>query len=138
MEAKRITDSLNTKSADDSGPVVTAGPEYSTVCPFNANNTLVLVLYRSYFELLDANAGTSLKHLPLEIHARSCPRWSIEEPNVLYFFEGNMVQRYDAASDHIDTLHVFTEYQQIGNGGEADISEDGHHLVIAGDGRAVF
>src|SRR5712691_5309711 len=48
--------------------------EYASVCPFNSENTAILVLYNDIFGLQDA-LGNFYKLLPRQIHAMSEPRW---------------------------------------------------------------
>ena len=79
---KRITDSMHMVRQDNGGTVTAITPEYSTMSPFNQNNTRLLLLHFSYFALYDG-AGNYLQDLPLEINASSQPRWSRTDPLVL-------------------------------------------------------
>lgn len=144
-EGKRITDALNMADASGGGGnVISCGPEYPTVCPFNQDDSLMLVLYRSYFALHDAHTFAFLKNLPFRIHAQSCPRWDLRDGRILYFFNDNRLLRYHAGTDQIETVHQFSEYTTIDTGGlreiggEGDISEDGDHFALAGDDRSIF
>src|SRR6266850_1773368 len=145
MEVKRITDALQTPDASGGGGnVIYCAPEYPTACPFNADKSQVLVIYRSYFALHDRITGRFLKHLPFSIHAQACPRWDLHDRNILYFFNGNRFLRCNVVTDQIDVVHQFSEYTTIDTGGireiggEWDISQDGNHFAFAGDDHAVF
>src|SRR5262245_4806172 len=59
-----------------SGVVVSITPEFSTMSPFNLDNTRVLVIFRSYFALYDGAGNKINRDLPLEVNASSEPRWS--------------------------------------------------------------
>src|SRR4051812_3904449 len=50
---KRISNAMTTKDAGSGGSVTTIGPEYSTMSPFNMDNTRLLIQHFSYFALYD-------------------------------------------------------------------------------------
>src|SRR5262245_46218574 len=58
---KRLTDSTRMTRADSGGPLSTIAPEYSTMSPFNMDNTRLLLVHFSYFGLYDG-AGNFLKN----------------------------------------------------------------------------
>jgi hypothetical protein len=111
--------------------------EYSSMTPFNNDNTRVLGLHVSYFALYDGS-GNFVKDCPLQIHAASEPRWSRTDPNILYFINGNQLKQYNAANDAISVVHTFSEYSSVSGKGESDICFDGNHFVLVGDNRYVF
>ncbi len=111
--------------------------EYSTINPFNADNSKFLLIHQSYFALYDGT-GAFIRNLPSDVHASSEPRWSRQDPNIFYFVNGNQLKRYDVASGSITVLRSFTQYSSISGMGESDICFDGDHLVLAGDRRHVF
>jgi hypothetical protein len=134
---KRISDARNQVNADTGGNLVFITDEYSSMSPFNTDNSRLLLLSQSYFTLHDG-AGNYVKNCPLEISASSEPRWSRSDPNLLYFVRGNQLKRYNAATDVISAVHTFGQYTAISGKGESDICFDGNHFVLVGDGRFVF
>ncbi len=134
---KRISNALATPNADRGGTLTWVTDEYSTMSPFNNDNSRILLLHQSYFGLYDGT-GVYLRDLPLEIGASSEPRWSRKDNHTIYYVRGNQLKTYDTASGAVSVVHTFSEYTAISGKGEADISLDGDHFVFAGDGRQVF
>src|SRR5215468_4720737 len=85
---KRVSDATKMTRADSGGALPYINPEYSSMSPFNQDNTRLLLVHFSYFGLYDGS-GNYLRDLPLEINAASEPRWSRKDPNVLYYVRGN-------------------------------------------------
>jgi len=109
--------------------------EYSTISPFNSNNSWILGLHASYFALYDGS-GKFIK--TLDVCASCEPRWSRVYPNFLYFIKANQLLRLDVSTDEALVSHTFSEYASISGKGESDLSADGNHFVFAGDNRSVF
>lgn len=139
MEAKKITDALNTKdkAMGDGSMVNIIVNEYSTINPFNCDSTRLLLIHKSYFALYDSN-GLYLRDLPFEISASSQPRWSKSDRDIFCYLSGNSIKEYNIASGNIKIIRTFTEYLKIDSLGEADISEGGTKLILCGDGKEVF
>lgn len=136
---KRISDSMHTTSASSGGMATTISHEYSTMSPFNIDNTRLLLGHLSYFALYDGS-GNFLKNLwpSPGILGSAEPRWSKTDPNVLYYVSGNRLMKYNIGTDVAATIHTFSEYSAISGKGESDISHDGNHFVFSGDSRYVF
>ena len=134
---KRISNALGTPNKDQGGNLTFITDEYSTMTPFNRDNSRILLVHQSYFALYDGS-GNLLKSLPLEIHAQSEPRWSRSDANVLYYNSGNQLKRYNVSTGATSAVHTFSEYSSITGKGESDICFDGNHFVFAGDNRYVF
>jgi len=134
---KRLTDSMNMTRADSGGILATIGPEYSTMSPFNMDNSRLILQHFSYYGLYDG-AGNYLKDLPLDVIASSEPRWSRKDPNILYYIRGNQLKQLSVGANAISVVRTFTEYAAITGAGESDISVDGDHFVLAGDRTQVF
>jgi hypothetical protein len=115
--------------------------EYSTMTPFNQDNSRILGLHFSYFGLysgiFDA-AGHFIKDLPFAVTASTEPRWSLTDPNLLYFVNGNQLKQLNVSTDAISVVQTFAEYTSITGKGESDISFDGDHFVFLGDNQFVF
>ncbi|MBI2822811.1 MAG: hypothetical protein HYX74_11370 [Acidobacteria bacterium] len=134
---KRITDALATPNLDRGGNLTFANGEYSTMSPFNRDNSRILVVFQSYFALYDGN-GSFLKTLPFEISASSEPRWSRTDASLLYYRVGNQLKQYNVDTGAVGIVRIFSEYSTISGRGESDISFDGNHFVLVGDNRYVF
>src|SRR5262245_34133021 len=127
---------MNMTRDDNGGAMPFLGPEYSTMSPFNQDESRLLLVHFSYFGLYDGD-GNFLRELPT-IDAAAEPRWSRTDPNVFYFRRGNQLMSYNVGTDSSATVHTFTEYSSISGMGESDISLDGDHFVLAGDRRFIF
>jgi hypothetical protein len=103
------------------------GNEYSSMSPFNCDNTRLLLIRVDHFGLYDGN-GKFL--MDLAIPASAEPRWSRTDPKTLYYLSGNTLYEFSLATH--SPLHMFTEYVSISGKGESDISIDGDHLVLSG------
>lgn len=136
---KRLTDALQTEdqAAGRQKVLPLVAHEYSTISPFNSDNSRLLLQHFSYFALYDGE-GNYLEDLPFEINASSEPRWSREDPGVLYFVNGNRLKSFNINSWTMTVIHEFTEYDSITSLGEADMSFDGDHLVLLGDRIDIF
>jgi len=134
---KRISNALGTPNADGGGRLTWITDEYSTMSPFNSDNSRILLVHQSYFGLYDGT-GAYLRDLPLEISSSSEPRWSRKDDRTIYYVHGNQLKTYDISSGAMKIVHTFSEYSAIDGMGESDISYDGDHFVFAGDGRYVF
>ena len=111
--------------------------EYSTMTPFNSDNSSILLVHQSYFGLYDGS-GSYIRDLPLEINSSSEPRWSRSDNHTVYYVHGNQLKSYDTSSGAMSIVHTFSEYSVIGGFGESDISLDGDHFVFAGNSEFIF
>jgi len=134
---KRISNALGTPNADSGGYLTWIEDEYSTMSPFNNDNSKILLVHQSYFGLYDGT-GFYIRDLPLEINSSSEPRWSRKDARTIYYVHGNQFKTYDISTGAMNIVHTFSEYSAISGMGESDISFDGDHFVFAGDGRYVF
>jgi hypothetical protein len=123
--------------SDIGGNLTWIEDEYSTMSPFNSDNSKILLVHQSYFALYDGT-GFYIRDLPLEISASSEPRWSRKNNHTVYYVRGNQFKTYDTNSGAIAIVHTFSEYSAISGMGESDISYDGDHFVFAGNSRYVF
>jgi hypothetical protein len=135
---KRLSNALNTHSADGSGNNLTwITDEYPTACPWNSDNSLLLLVHQSYFALY-GSSGLYLRDLPMEINASSQPRWSRANNHTFYYIKGNQLKAFDVTASATSIVRTFSEYTSIDGCGESDISLDGDHMVFAGDKRFIF
>jgi hypothetical protein len=133
---KRLSNAMKMTRADGGGAMPFVAPEYSTMSPFNQDNSRLLLVHFSYFGLYDG-AGNFLRELP-SIDASAEPRWSRRDPNVFYYHNGNQLRAYNVGTNTSSTVHTFSQYSSISGMGESDISLDGDHFVLAGDRRYIF
>ena len=134
---KRISNARATANSADGGLLTFITAEYSTMSPFNRDNTRLILQHQSYFGLYDG-AGNFLRDLPFEVYAASEPRWSRTDSSLLYFVNGNTLKRVNVETGASTVVRAFPEYGSISGHGESDISFDGNHFVFAGDGRQIF
>ena len=134
---KRVTNALSTANHASGGNLTWIANEYSTMSPFNNDNSKFILVHESYFGLYDG-VGNYLRDLPLEINSSSEPRWSRKDLVTLYYHSGNQINSYNVGTGAIAVLHTFSEYSSISGNGEMDISYDGDHLVYCGDSEFVF
>lgn len=118
-----------------SGPPVWCGNEYGSVCSFNCDNTRILLIKVDKFVVMDG-AGNYL--FATAVDASAEPRWSRTEPHIFYAIRGNQLWRHDISRSDAAVIHTFSEYAAISGKGEGDLSEDGNHLALCGDGHDVF
>jgi hypothetical protein len=119
-------------------PGTTIAPLYSTVRISSVGSKWVLLEHPEGFMGLYTGTGTFVRELPAAISTSSRAVWSRTDPNVLTYLTGNMLESYNVASNVSLTLHVFTEYATIDDGGgEADLSLDGDHRVLSGIGGSL-
>ena len=110
--------------------------EYATMSAFNRDNTMIFLQgdNTGYF-IVDRNGKMLMR---LEFSNSAEPRWSHTENDVFYYHEDNRLLKYSVTARRATTVAMFSQYERITfGGGESDISEDGDHLMIAGDMRHV-
>jgi hypothetical protein len=134
---KRLSNAFETHNAAGGGNLTWIEGEYSTPCPFNSDNSLLVLVHESYFGLY-GSSGLYLRDLPLEITASSEPRWSRVNTHTLYYVCGNQLKSFDVTSGVVSVVHTFGAYSAISGCGESDISMDGDHFVFAGDRKFIF
>ena len=134
---KRVSNALGTPNADAGGKLTWIQNEYSTMSPFNSDNSKFILVHQSYFALYDGS-GFYIHDLPLEVNSSSEPRWSRKDNVTLYYHSGNRLKSYNISTGEIAVVHTFSEYSSISGNGEMDISSDGDHFVYCGDSRYIF
>lgn len=110
--------------------------EYATMSPFNSDESLILLQQSTGYWIVD-RVGTvvrSTAELALDAGARA--KWSHADPFRLYYYEANRLMTLDVSTLDRQVLHSFGEFRSISDaGGASDLSEDGDHLLVLGDGR---
>ncbi|MDO8425021.1 MAG: hypothetical protein Q7T01_00690 [bacterium] len=132
----RLTDA----AADGVGGYV---HQYSSINPFNADATHVLLARPDgVMQVRDLRGAIVRDNLNrLGVVDRANPLWSRTDPKILYFHtrDGNELKTYDVGTNEVRTLRRFDAYRTISFGlGEGDISWDGDHIPVVGDGRFGF
>jgi hypothetical protein len=134
----RVSDAAKTMRPDNGAPCPDIEVEYSGMSPFNQSNGKMLVILFDSFAVYDI-ASKTITPLPIEVASSSEPRWSLTDPDVFFYHVGVSLRKYNIATGAVTVIRVFSEYSQLSiGGGEADISYDGDHLPLIGDGHAVF
>ena len=134
----RITNALQTADAASGANLTWIENEYATIAAYNSDNSYFILVHQSYFGLY-TGSGTFVGNLPpSEISASSEPRWSRKDNVTLYYHVANMLKSYNVGTGQIRVVHTFSEYSSISGRGESDISQDGDHMVLVGDGRFIF
>ncbi len=135
----RVSNAAGTTRADNGGLLQSVEAEYSTKSPFNADNSKILLLEFSYFAIYDSATLKRIKPLTF-VSSSSEPLWSRTDPNIFYFHpnNSNRLMTYNVATDAQTLVHTFSEYSSIYSQGESEMSYDGDHLVLAGDGNQIF
>jgi hypothetical protein len=139
----RVSDAAQTSSADDGQPLSFVAAEYSTKSPFNSDNSKLLLIEFSYFALYDAVTRQRVKpfccSFPI-VAASSEPLWSRTDPNLFYFHPAgsNQLMTYNVATNVVKLVRTFSEYSSISAKGESEMSYDGDHIVLSGDGDQIF
>ncbi len=115
--------------------------EYSSMTPFNADNTRILLQTEARgWVVMDLRGNVIVSHNDLESYSVSEPRWSTSNPNV-FFYHGNgtnQLKKYDIVAKKETLVRTFTQFSMIDfGGGESDISDDGDHMLIRGDNRYI-
>lgn len=108
-------------------------PEYPTINLRNCDGTYAVLVAVDHFDLYRVLPDGSLvlvKRLP--IAAREEPRWSLTDPEVLYYHVGRGFRSLNVNSMAVVDIHAFTEYDSIDGLGESDICEDGATFVFSG------
>jgi hypothetical protein len=121
---------MNQPTKLTSGPSI--GNEYSSVCPWSTGNKWLLLGWNDGRFGLYTGDGAFVRFLSNDVNTSSRPRWSRKDPDVLTFFDGNRIVSLNVAANQETTIHQFAEYSKIDDHGEADVSLDGDHRVLAG------
>lgn len=133
----RITDAKNTPDHANGGRMIQqAAVEYSTVCPFNADNSRLLLVHGSYFVVYDGQGtylhdGTDAQGR-FVLNAASQPRWSRDNPDWLIYFDGAKMMQYHVPTRAASTYQQFAGYTRVDASGEGDVSPDGHRIALMG------
>jgi hypothetical protein len=130
-DVKRLSDAIN-------GDSTWVHAEYATQNHFNANNTKIEVQAQGHTHIIDLN-GNILKELQIAESPNS-PRWDRSDPNKLWCHKGNQFGYFDvsAASPTFQAVKTLSEYGNLIDLGEPDISPDGNKFVWLSDTGDVF
>ena len=120
---------------------------YSTVSPFNANDTFLMLgdgWGRHFVTDLQGNIVVPIANMPDCGNSSSCTLnnssndtwfyWDATNPNIFYYTTANSMMKGTIAGSAVTTsvVHQFTEYSVIDFMDKTDLSEDGQHVVIVG------
>lgn len=112
---------------------------YSTVSPFNANDTYLMLFddWNDHFVTdLQGNIVVSIPNMPDTPTTNNDGwfYWDATNPNLFYYTNGNSMMSGTISGSTVTTatVHQFTEYSAINFLDKTDISQDGEHVVITG------
>lgn len=111
--------------------------EFSTIDSFNCNKTAILLIYPNGYFAIHDRSGAFYMMLPNFVNASSRPRWDRKDPNTFTFFRNNRLERFDLAKSwNTNATSLVHEFDfKVDDFGEADLSEDGNHRILYGDGK---
>lgn len=99
----RVTDRLNDLAAYDHSSGMKN--EYSRVQSFNADGSRFLIRsLDAFWYIYDTISLQSLGITPISVD----PRWDSLNPDLIYYFEGTQLNRYNIRQGSIETLHDFS------------------------------
>ena len=108
---------------------------YSTLSAMNSADTMVLIMSDNGEWRVTSVGGSSV--VPpgkMPDMNDGHPVWDASDGNAFYFALGNKLEKgtVDNKAVKVTTEHVFNEYGGIGSPDAADLSQDGDHIVLAG------
>lgn len=113
--------------------------EYATMSPFNHDNRRVLLHTCCEFFVADRHGAVIVPPETLRVDTSAEPRWSRTDPNVFYYHAANQIWSFDVQTLARTLVQTFDGYASIDFcGGSSDLSEDGDHLAVCGNGTDVF
>lgn len=145
----RITDASTegwNSSCNGSGCYLPFSHGYSTVSPFNANDSYLLFGdgWGEYFVTdLTGNIVVPMSAMP-DCSGTSCTQynshdspwflWDQSNPNLFYYTKGNALMSGTISGSTVTTaiVHQFNEYSAINFMDASDVSQDGKNVVIVG------
>lgn len=136
---RRISSASTTKDEafGDGRNIIFINPEYSTVCPFNKDNTKLLLFHQNYHGLYNINSDNSINFIRHAPFGMKEPRWT-DDKDIFIFISGNTIKYYDIKDDKVRDYYTFSEYKSITASGEGDLSTDKHYIGLIGDNKDVF
>lgn len=112
--------------------------EYSTMTPFNADDTLVAVFTSAGYWLVSRAGHEVASREWLDVPASGRLKWHRTDPALLYYYLGNEIRQLNVVTGARTVVKQFTQFRSIDDGGgSSDLSEDGDHLIVVGDARYI-
>jgi hypothetical protein len=108
---------------------------YSTVSPFNSNDTFLMLSDgwgRHFVTDMKGNSVVPIANMPGANNGWVL--WDATNPAVFYYTSGNSLMKASISGSTVapSTVHQFNEYAAINFMDETDVSQDGAHVVIIG------
>ena len=129
----RITD---VSSEDPSGStLLLISHGYSTVSPFNANDTFLMLVDgsgRHFVKDLNGNTVVPIANMPPANDTWFL--WDAANPGIFYYTRGNSMMQGTISGSSVATsvVHQFTEYPAVNFMDATDVSQDGAHVAMVG------
>lgn len=124
---KRISD------AADAG-VGWVTQEYSTMSPWNCDNSRLLLQHQDHFAVYSGE-GDFIADAP-DFAADCEPRWALNDPGCGYIRRANTLLR--SSLEGLEVIQTFRQFSKISGMGEGDLGADGRTMALCGDGVVVF
>ncbi len=124
-----------TDSAHDS-PVVPRHHYYSTVTPFNANSSQVMVfLDNGSNEIRDTRGNVIVRAASMPSSNTGVEPWDPVNPNVFYYANGNQFLKATVSGTTATStvLHTFSTFSRVVIPDEEDLTDDGTKIWLIGN-----
>jgi hypothetical protein len=131
----RLTDVAKEQPVSDSGRVSFMN-YYSTFTAVNAADTLTLLTTNSGAWLVkDLNGAMVVSPAEMPAMNNGHPLWAATDGNTFYYTHGNALFGGTIEKHSVKgvVLYAFNEYRGIVSPDAADVSQDGAHIVLAGE-----
>jgi hypothetical protein len=110
---------------------------YSTTSPMNATDTLLLIVSDSGAWRIKDSAGNEVVPADkMPVMNNGHPVWDAKDGSIFYFTRGKTLYTGTVSGQSLKTteLQTFKEYRGIVSPDAADLSQDGDHIALAGEG----
>ncbi len=126
----RLTDS------EHDSPIVPRHHYYSTLTPFNANSTNIMVFLDNGFnEIRDTHGRIIIPAASMPNSNTGVEPWDPVNPAVFYYVNGNQFLKGTVSGSTVVTtvLHTFSSYNRVIIPDEEDLTDDGTKIWLIGN-----
>jgi hypothetical protein len=129
----RLTDVSNEDPTGDSH-FLSINHYYASLSPINANDSMLLLGDGWGWFVTDMNGNVVVSRASMPPGNLGTRLWDASDPSVFYYTSGQSLMKGTIGGFVVNTatVHQFSEYTVINFMDEADVSEDGMHVVIVG------
>ena len=126
----RLTDSLH------DSPIVPRHHYYSTLTPFNANSTNIMIfLDNGSNEIRDTRGNIIVRAASMPNSNTGVEPWDPINPNVFYYVNGNQFLKATVSGATVTSavLHTFSTFSRVVIPDEEDLTDDGTKIWLIGN-----